>query len=168
MSDTYRLKLPLQAEDIAKLKVGDKVLLSGVMYTARDQAHQRMLECLERGEDLPFVPRETCLFYCGPSPTPPGKVCGAIGPTTSARMDPATLVLLDHGFVVMIGKGERGKAVTKKIKERGAVYFVCGGGISALLSRQVVSCETYAWPDLGPEAVFRLEVKDFPVYVAIV
>lgn len=163
-----KLDLPLDAEKISSLKVGDKVLLSGVIYTARDQAHRRMVDLIEQGESLPIVPRETCIFYCGPSPTPPGKICGAIGPTTSARMDKASLILLDHGFRVMIGKGERSPELVQKIKDKSGVYFVCTGGIAALLSKFVVSCETLAWSDLGAEAIYKLMVKDFPVYVAIV
>lgn len=166
--NTVKLELPINKEQIRNLKVGDKVLLSGVLITARDQAHRRMVEMLERGEELPIVPRETCIFYCGPSPTPPAKVCGAIGPTTSSRMDGATLILLEHGLLAMIGKGERGSELVERIIAKGAVYFTCLGGVAALLSKYVVSCETYAWEDLGAEAMYKLVVKDFPVYVSIV
>ena len=162
------LDLPLDAEKISSLKVGDKVLLSGVLYTARDQAHRRMVDLIQQGKPLPIVPRETCIFYCGPSPTPPGRICGAIGPTTSARMDKATLLLLDHGLLAMIGKGERSPELVQKIKDKGAVYFVSIGGVAALLSKFVVSCETFVWADLGTEAMYKLVVKDFPVYVSIV
>ena len=165
---TLRLNLPLCPQTIRTLEAGDKVLLSGVIHTARDEVHQRMKSLIELGQPLPLVPRETSLFYCGPSPTPPERICGAIGPTTSARMDPFTPLLIDHGFMVMIGKGERNQEVAAKIKATGAVYFVCSGGISALLSKYVVSCETFAWEDLGAEAIHKLVVKDFPVYVSIV
>ena len=159
--------LPFTPEKIKELRQGDRVLLNGTLFTARDAAHKRMIEYLENGLDLPLVLRETCIFYCGPSPTPPGKVCGAIGPTTASRMDNASLILLDHGLLAMLGKGERSSELTTKIKEIGAVYLTCSGGVSALMSKYVVSCETFAWEDLGPEAIFRLEVRDFPATVAV-
>lgn len=158
--------LPLRSEDIANLHVGEKVLLSGDLITARDAAHRRIVELLTLGEQLPFDLAETALFYCGPSPALAGNICGAIGPTTSSRMDMWTPQLLDAGLRVMIGKGERSSEVNEAIKQHGAVYFVAVGGAAALLASKVVSCETLAWPDLGAEAVYKLQVIDFPVYVA--
>jgi len=158
--------LPIRREDIANLHVGDKVLLTGDLITARDAAHRRIVETLARGEQLPFDLAKTALFYCGPSPAIGGNICGAIGPTTSSRMDMWTPQLLVAGLRVMIGKGERNSDVNQAIKQHCAVYFVAVGGAAALLASKVVSCETLAWPDLGAEAVYKLQVVDFPVYVA--
>jgi fumarate hydratase subunit beta len=162
------LTLPLDDQTIRSLKYGEKFLLSGTIYTARDQAHARMADMIAKGEDIPIPLKDTAIFYCGPAPVPPGKVSGAIGPTTSARMDRYTPLLLDNGLRIMIGKGGRSAEVEAAIKRHGALYMVCVGGISALLTRCVVSRETYLWPELGSEAVYRLEVKDLPCYVAIV
>jgi fumarate hydratase subunit beta len=162
------LSLPLDTQTLSSLKPGENYLLSGEIFTARDQAHKRMLELLESGETLPFDLRTASIFYCGPSPTPPGKICGSVGPTTSSRMDPYTPLLIECGLRVMIGKGERSTSVQKAIREYEAVYLVCSGGVAALLSRCIVSCETYAWPELGAEAVYRLVVKDLPVNCALV
>lgn len=164
----HEFKLPLSAEDIQKLKEGDKVLLNGVIYTARDQAHKKMIELIEKGQGLPFDLSKTAIFYCGPSPKAPGKVCGAIGPTTSSRMDGLTLPLLEQGLKVMIGKGERNAECERQIREHRAVYLTAIGGVSALLARTIVSCETFLWEELGAEAVFRLEVRGLPCYVGIV
>ncbi|MCB5224796.1 MAG: FumA C-terminus/TtdB family hydratase beta subunit [Candidatus Cloacimonadaceae bacterium] len=163
----HNLLLPLKSEEFAVLQPGDKVLLSGVLYTARDQAHKRLVEIIARKSELPFDLSSTALFYCGPSPTPPGKVCGAIGPTTSSRMDPYTIPLLEQGLKIMIGKGERSAEVEDAIRKHGALYLVCCGGISALLAESVLSFELFAWPELGAEAIYRLEVRDLPCYVAI-
>ncbi|HNX37344.1 MAG TPA: FumA C-terminus/TtdB family hydratase beta subunit [Candidatus Cloacimonadota bacterium] len=165
---THTIELPFTPEIISNLARGDKVILNGALFTARDAAHKRMLEYHERGEDLPLVLRETCIFYCGPSPTPPGRSCGAIGPTTSSRMDGASLILLKSGLLAMLGKGERSPEVENLIRKAGAVYLTCSGGVAALMSQYVVSCETFAWEDLGPEAIYRLVVKGFPAYVSIV
>jgi len=164
----HNYTLPLSPEQISELEIGDKVLLSGVIYTARDQAHKRMLSLLNEGKELGFDLSETAIFYCGPSPKAAGQVCGAIGPTTSSRMDKLTLPLLEAGLKVMIGKGERSLEVNQAIHELGAVYLTAIGGVSAVLSRCIVSCETFLWPELGAEAVYRLSVREFPCYVAIV
>ncbi|MDZ4182732.1 MAG: FumA C-terminus/TtdB family hydratase beta subunit [Candidatus Cloacimonadaceae bacterium] len=164
----FHLTLPLDPKVIADLKSGDKVYLSGIIHTARDKAHQRLVGMIEQGEPLPFDLSEIVLFYCGPSPTPPGKICGAIGPTTSARMDPYTLPLLENGLKVMIGKGDRSPEILKAISEYNALYLVCVGGASALLSKCIVSCETFLWPELGTEAVHRMQVLELPCYVAYV
>ncbi|MBW6513864.1 MAG: FumA C-terminus/TtdB family hydratase beta subunit [Candidatus Syntrophosphaera sp.] len=164
---TYKLSLPLDPQVIHNLKRGDKILLSGVLYTARDQVHARLAELIHRGEDIPIPLSEGALFYCGPSPTPPGKISGAIGPTTSSRMDRFTPLLLEQGLQVMLGKGERSPEVESAIRKHGALYLVCVGGISALLTKSAVSRETFLWPELGAEAVYRIVVQDFPCYVAL-
>jgi len=161
----YRYTLPLCPADISQLNISDKVLLTGCLFTARDAAHKRMVEIIQRGEKLPLDLAETTLFYCGPSPARPGNVCGAIGPTTSSRMDVYTPILIQNGLRVMIGKGERSLEVQKAIMDFGAVYFIMSGGISAYLSQHIVSCETFLWQELGPEAIYKLWVKDIPVYV---
>ena len=164
----HNYTLPLSPEQISELEIGDKVLLSGVIYTARDQAHKRMLSLLNEGKELGFDLSETAIFYCGPSPKAIGQICGAIGPTTSSRMDKLTLPLLEAGLKVMIGKGERSSEVNEAIHEHGAVYLTAIGGVSAVLSRCIVSCETFLWPELGAEAIYRLSVRELPCYVAIV
>ncbi|MDD4309123.1 MAG: FumA C-terminus/TtdB family hydratase beta subunit [Candidatus Cloacimonetes bacterium] len=163
-----KLVLPLSLQDISQLKQGDKALLTGILLTARDAAHKRLAECISNKQELPFDLRESTIFYCGPSPTPDGKICGAVGPTTSSRMDKWTPLLLEHGLRAMIGKGERSEAVQNEIRRMGSIYFVAVGGISAYLTRHIVSCETYLWEELGTEAIYRLRVVDFPVYVSIV
>jgi fumarate hydratase subunit beta len=160
-----KISLPLADEVIASLKTGDSLLLSGVLYAARDAAHRRMVEALDRGEPLPFDIRGQTLYYLGPSPPPPGRVIGAAGPTTSARMDIYTPRLLAAGLKAMIGKGERSAEVREAMRRYGAVYLAAVGGAGALLSKCIVKAEVVAYPDLGPEAVRRLEVVDFPVTV---
>jgi fumarate hydratase subunit beta len=162
------IELPLRADALTGLEKGDKVLLSGSVYTARDAAHKRLVECLDSGKELPFELKDAAIFYAGPTPARPGQVCGAIGPTTSARMDKYTPSLLDAGVKVLIGKGERSAEVIASIRQHKALYLVAVGGAAALLSKCVVACEVIAWEDLGTEAVRRLVVKDFPCYVAIV
>ncbi len=147
------------------LKAGESVLLSGTLYTARDAAHKRMVDALERGEKLPFDIKGQTLYYTGPSPAPPGRVIGSAGPTTSSRMDEFTPRLLAAGLKGMIGKGPRSPEVREAIKKYRAVYFAAVGGAGALLSKAIVSAEVVAYEDLGPEAVLRLEVKDFPATV---
>ncbi len=141
------------------------MLLSGVIYTARDAAHKRMVEALERGEPLPFDIRGQAIYYCGPSPAPPGRAIGAAGPTTSARLDIYTPGLLAAGLKAMVGKGSRSAAAKAAMKKCGAVYLAAVGGAGALLSRCIVKAEVVAYQDLGPEAVLKLEVVDFPVTV---
>ena len=163
----YRYTLPLCPADISPLKISDKVLLTGCLFTARDAAHKRMVEIIQRGEKLPLDLAETTLFYCGPSPARPGNICGAIGPTSSSRMDVYTPILIQNGLRVMIGKGERSREVQKAIRDFGAVYFIMSGGISAYLSQHIISCETFLWQELGPEAIYKLWVKEIPVFVGI-
>lgn len=163
---THKLTLPLSHEIIASLSPGDKVLLSGTLYTARDKAHRRLVELIQDDKPLPFSLAETAIFYCGPSLIPPGKVCGAIGPTTSSRMDAYTPTLLEHGLKVMIGKGERSHLVQAAIKQHQALYLVATGGVAAYLSTHVTRFELFLWPELGAEAIYKMEVVDLPCYVS--
>jgi len=159
------LSLPLTEKSIASLKSGDNVLLSGVLYVARDAAHRRIIEALDKGESLPFDIKSQTLYYMGPSPAPPGKVIGSAGPTTSVRMDTYTPRLLTVGLKGMIGKGVRSPAVKDAIKKYKAVYLAAVGGAGALISKTIIKSEVVAYLDLGPEAILRLEVKDFPATV---
>ena len=162
-----RVALPMTPEALGALHAGDTVLLSGVAYTARDAAHQRMARCLETGQPLPFALQGQTIFYLGPAAARPGRVIGAAGPTSSYRMDAYTPALLQRGLQGMIGKGPRSKAVADAMKQYGAVYFAAVGGTAALLCRHIVSCEVVAYPDLGPEAVRRLVLEDLPAVVAL-
>lgn len=159
------VKTPLS--DVEKLKVGDKVLISGILYTARDAAHKKFIELINQGKDLPFDIKGQIIYYTGPTPARPGMIIGSCGPTTSSRMDSYTPQLLERGLKGMIGKGSRGKEVIDAIKRYKAVYFLAVGGAGALLSKTVKKVEIIAFPELGPEAVRRLEVEDFPAIVAI-
>lgn len=161
------LHTPLQREEVRQLNAGDRVLLSGVIYTARDAAHMRMVASLERGEPLPFPLEGQVIYYTGPCPAPPGKPIGSAGPTTSSRMDVFTPLLLSQGLVATIGKGTRAEAVIEAMRKWGAVYLAALGGAGVLLARCVESREVVAYPELGPEAVYRLVVRDFPAVVAI-
>ncbi len=161
------IQIPLKDDDIKKLKIGDYVLLSGNVYTMRDVAHRRIKDMIRKGEKLPFDLKNQTIFYTGPTPNPPERVIGSIGPTTSTRMDKYTGVLLENGVNGMIGKGKRRQEVIDEIEEFGAVYFVAVGGISAVLSECVVENNLIAFPDLGPEAIYRLKLDKFPCFVAI-
>ncbi len=160
-----RIETPLTDEVIARLRAGDKVTISGVLYVARDAAHKRFMETLERGEALPFDPRGQIIYYTGPSPRPAGKPIGSAGPTTSSRMDPYTPRLLAEGLKGTIGKGTRSEAVRKALQELKAVYFAATGGAGALLAKRIKRAKVIAYEELGPEAVWRLEVQDFPAIV---
>lgn len=160
-----RIKVPLNDTDIAELKTGEQVLLSGTIYTARDAAHKRMTESLEKGKGLPIDISGQVIYYVGPTPAKPGKVIGSAGPTTSSRMDIYTPQLLDAGLKGMIGKGKRSTEVVEAIKKYKAVYFAAAGGAGALLSKRIKKAEVVAYGDLGPEAIYRLEVEEFPVIV---
>lgn len=161
-----RLSTPLGTQEVEQLKIGDKVLLSGVIYTARDAAHRRLVEGLKRGEPPPFPLEGAVIYYVGPAPARPGEVIGPAGPTTSYRMDPYTPELLARGLKGMIGKGNRGEEVREALKRYKAVYFVATGGAAALVAERIKQCELIAYEDLGPEAVRKLIVEDFPVIVA--
>lgn len=156
------------SEDVARsLKSGDYVYVTGTIYTARDAAHKRMYEALERGETLPMEMKNNVIYYMGPSPAREGRPIGSAGPTTASRMDKYAPALLDLGLKGMIGKGKRSQAVRDAIVRNGAVYFAAVGGAGALLSKSILSSEVIAYDDLGTEAIRRLEVKDFPVIVVI-
>lgn len=164
--EAIRIQAPLKKEDIAKLRAGDNVLLSGVVYTARDAAHGRLCAALDAGEALPVDLRGQTVFYAGPTPPPPGMPTGAIGPTTSVRMDAYTPRLLKYGVNGLIGKGERGAAVMAALKEFEAVYFVAIGGCAAYMAACVKDCRVVAYDDLGTESIKRLEIEDMPLTVA--
>ena len=158
---------PITKENREALRAGDYVYLSGTIYTARDAAHKRMQESLERGETLPFDVNDNIIYYMGPSPARQGRPIGSAGPTTSSRMDKYAPALLDLGQRAMIGKGKRSEDVRKAIMRNCAVYFAAVGGAGALLSKAIVSSQVVAYEDLGTEAVRKLEIKDFPVIVVI-
>ena len=163
----YRLKTPLKKEELSVLRAGDRVLLSGTVYTARDAAHQRMMERLDRGEALPFELEGSAIYYVGPTPERPGQVIGSAGPTTSGRMDKFSPRLLDLGQPVMIGKGARNKEVKAAIVRNGAVYLAAMGGAGAVMSASVDFVKVICWEDLGCEAVRELHVTDMPLTVVI-
>ena len=157
-----------QLKDLApKLKAGDRVLLSGIVYTARDAAHKRITELMNKGEALPFDLNGACIYYAGPTPTPPGLAIGSCGPTTSSRMDPYAPLFLDKGLAAMVGKGPRSKEVVDAIIRNKAVYLCAIGGAGALAAKCITSCEVIAFEDLGCESVKRLVFNDFPLIVAI-
>ena len=159
------VKLPLTAKVIAGLRTGDSVRLSGVMYTARDAAHKRMVEALEKGLPLPFEVKGQTIYYMGPAPAKPGRIIGSAGPTTSYRMDIYAPRLMEAGLKGMIGKGQRSQPVLDAIKMNKGVYFAAIGGIGALMSKRIIKAEVIAYADLGTEAIRKLEVEDFPVTV---
>lgn len=161
-----KLTTPLTEEDVKSLHAGDHVLLSGVVYTARDAAHLRMMDLIRAGKPLPVDLAGQVIYYAGPTPTPPGRSVGSIGPTTSTRMDSSTPTLLQHGLRGMIGKGSRSAAVMAAMQEYPAVYFAAVGGAAALMAECVTSLEVICWDDLGPESVKRLTLKDLPLVVA--
>lgn len=167
MSEAIRLETPLTKDKIKNLRAGDSVLLSGTIYTARDAAHKRMIEALDRGEKLPIGIENQTIYYAGPAPAKPGRVIGSCGPTTSGRMDAYAPTLIGLGLTGMIGKGERSDEVVAAMTEHGAVYFGAIGGAGALISKCVTSAEVVAYEDLGTEAIRRLTVKDFPLTVVI-
>lgn len=162
-----RIQLPASRDDLAGLMAGEKVYLCGPCYTMRDAGHERALAHLRETGQLPFGLEGQCLFYAGPTPALDERPFGAIGPTTASRMDFATPEMLRAGITCMIGKGKRSEAVRDAIVETGSAYFVAVGGVAALLAEKVVSEELIAWEDLGTEALRRVELEDFPVYVEI-
>ncbi len=165
MEDYKRIVTPLTDQVVKTLRVGDRVLISGIIYTARDAAHKRLVELIERGEELPIDLRGAIIYYVGPTPAKPGRVIGSAGPTTSYRMDPYTPKLLEKGLKATIGKGQRSEEVKEALKKYNAVYFVAVGGAGALLSKRIKKAEVVLYEDLGPEAIRKLEVEDFPVIV---
>lgn len=165
-TDIKKLNTPLKDEDLKGLEAGELVYLSGDILGARDMAHKKLVECIKEKKELPVDLQGQIIFYVGPSPTPPGKKSGSIGPTTSMRMDPYTRPLLDEGLVATIGKGNRSQGLKDELKEHGAVYFITPGGIAAYLADRVSDIRTVAYGELGPEAIFSIKVKDFPLFVA--
>ncbi len=161
------VKTPLTRDDAKKLRAGDSCLLNGVIYTARDAAHKRLCELIEKGKKLPFDVENSVIYFVGPTPAKPGQAIGSAGPTTSYRMDAYSPSLIKVGQTGMIGKGKRGPEVISAMKEHGAVYFGAIGGCGALLSKCIKEAEVVAYDDLGAEAIRRLVVEDFPVVVII-
>ncbi|MEN6347957.1 MAG: Fe-S-containing hydro-lyase [Syntrophomonas sp.] len=161
------LRAPLNKEDIMELTAGDEVFIQGTIYAARDAAHKNMVQTLEKGAGLPFEINGQIIYYVGPCPAPPGKVIGSAGPTTSGRMDAYAPLLLEKGLRAMVGKGQRNQQVIDAMVEYGAVYLATIGGAGAYLARCITAVETIAYPELGPEALLKMEVRDFPCIVAI-
>jgi fumarate hydratase subunit beta len=162
---TKKITSPMSEDVIKGLKAGDQVLISGVVYVGRDAAHKRLVEALDRGDKLPFEVKGQTIYYMGPSPTKPGKVIGSAGPTTSGRMDAYTPRMLEAGLKAMIGKGLRSPEVKEAIKKHRAVYLASTGGAAALIAKSIIKSQVIAYEELGPEAILRLEVKDFPAVV---
>jgi fumarate hydratase subunit beta len=165
VAESIKIQLPLKDADLERLHAGDHVLLSGVIYSARDAAHKRMIAALQKGEALPIDIRGQVIYYVGPTPARPGRVIGASGPTTSMRLDGYTPALLEAGLKGIIGKGGRGAAVREALKKHKAVYFLAVGGTGALLSQRIKKVDIVAYEDLGTEAMRRMEVEDFPAIV---
>jgi fumarate hydratase subunit beta len=165
MSQPIRLKTPLSDADVENLKAGDKVLITGVIYTGRDAAHKRLTDLLKEGKPLPVDLKGQIIYYVGPAPAKPGHAIGSAGPTTSGRMDAYSPKLMEIGLKGMIGKGMRKKEVIEAMKKYKAVYLAATGGAGALLAKSVKKAQIVAYEDLGPEAINRLEVVDFPVIV---
>jgi len=165
MNKTYNLTTPLSDEDVAQLRSGDIVYLSGILYTARDAAHKRLVDLIEAGEKLPFDLEGSVIYFVGPTPPKPGDPIGSAGPTTSYRMDSYSPTLLKYGLKGMIGKGKRNQEVKDACKKYTGVYFGATGGAGALLGKKITSAEIIAYPELGPEAIRKITVEDFPVTV---
>ncbi len=165
MLTKIKLTTPLTEQTVEKLRIGQKVLLNGVLYTGRDAAHKKMIELLDEGKPLPVDLKGQVIYYVGPSPARPGQIIGSAGPTTSGRMDAYVPRLLTQGLKGMIGKGKRAPEVIKAMKNYKAVYFAAVGGAAALISKCIKEAEVVAYPELGPEAIHRLVVEDFPVIV---
>ncbi|MBN2403888.1 MAG: Fe-S-containing hydro-lyase [Spirochaetes bacterium] len=165
MSKIIRLETPLTLKNIKLLQIGDKILLNGILYTGRDAAHKRMYELILQGNDLPIDIKGQVIYYVGPTPPRPGKAIGSAGPTTSYRMDYFAPELIELGLKGMIGKGPRSQQVINAIKKYKAVYFAATGGAGALISKKIKKAEIVAYPDLGAEAIYKLEVENFPVIV---
>jgi fumarate hydratase subunit beta len=165
MEKTIRLTPPLDDEVVASLKAGDRVLISGTIYTGRDAAHKRLVDLLDQGKELPIPIRGEIIYFVGPTPPRPGQAIGSAGPTTSYRMDPYSPRLLAEGLKGMIGKGARSSEVREAIRKYKGIYFAAVGGCGALLSQRIKAAEVVAYEDLGPEAIRRIRVEDFPVVV---
>lgn len=163
-----KITTPLDEATVRELRAGDNVLISGIIYTGRDAAHKKLLAMLDNGEALPMELKDQIIYFVGPCPAPPGRPIGSAGPTTSYRMDPYSPSLIARtGLRGMIGKGNRSAEVVEAMKKHGVVYFAATGGAGALIAQRIKKCDLIAFPELGPEAVYRLEVEDFPAIVAI-
>ena len=167
MTNTKKITTPLYDKTVVDLKAGDTVSITGYIYTGRDAAHKRLIELIDKGEELPIELKDQIIYYVGPAPAKPGYACGSAGPTTSYRMDPYAPVLLDRGLKGMIGKGLRSREVIDSMKKNKAVYFAAVGGAAALIARSIKKSEVVAYEDLGAEAIHRYYVEDFPAIVVI-
>jgi len=167
MTDTKKITTPLNDTTVVDLKAGDTVSITGYMYTGRDAAHKRLIELIDKGEELPIELKDQIIYYVGPAPAKPGYACGSAGPTTSYRMDPYAPALLDRGLKGMIGKGLRSQEVIDSMKKNKAIYFAAVGGAAALIARSIKKSEVVAYEDLGAEAIHRYYVEDFPAIVVI-
>ena len=167
MKNILKISTPLDIKKIINLKAGDFVSITGNIYAARDAAHKRFFELIEKGKKLPIDLKGQIIFYAGPTPVKPGYLCGSVGPTTSYRMDPYTPSLLERGLKGMIGKGFRSEEVIDSMKKNKAIYFAAVGGTAALIARRVKKYEVIAYEDLGAEAIYRFYVEDFPVIVVV-
>jgi len=165
VSEPVILKPPLYDSDVEKLRTGDRVLITGTLLTGRDAAHKRLVTLIEKGEELPVDIKGQIIYFVGPTPTRPGEAIGSAGPTTSYRMDAYSPILIEKGLKGMIGKGARSAQVLDAMVKHKAVYFAAVGGAAALISRSILSSQIILYEDLGPEAIRRLQVKDFPVIV---
>jgi fumarate hydratase subunit beta len=163
--EAKKIQAPLSDDDIMALKAGDNVLIDGVIYTARDAAHKKLVELMDKGEALPIDLKGQFIYYVGPTPAKPGQAIGSAGPTTSGRMDAYTPKMLEKGMKACIGKGLRNQAVKDALQQHKGVYLAAVGGAGALLSKKIKKCEVVAYPELGAEAIHRLEVEDFPATV---
>jgi len=164
--DYIKLTAPLKDEDIEKLKAGDRVLITGTMYTGRDSAHKKMVDLIEKNEKMPFDPTGQIIYFVGPAPAKPGQVMNSAGPTTSGRMNKFSPIVIGAGLKGMVGKGEMGAEVVEAMKKYKAVYMVATGGAGALIADRITGAEIVAWEELGPEAVRKLTVDEFPAIVA--
>lgn len=165
MSEIKRISAPLTDDDVKNLKAGDRVIINGKVLTGRDAAHKKLVELIDKGEDLPVDVKGQIIYYVGPTPAKPGDVIGAAGPTTSGRMDAYTPQVLKEGVKAIIGKGARSKEVKDALKENNAVYLAAIGGAAAKIKDSIKGCEIIAYEELGPEAIRHLEVEEFPVVV---
>ncbi len=165
MAEPIRLTPPLKDTDVEALRAGDQVLITGTIFTGRDAAHKRLVDLIAEGKKLPMDLEGQIIYFVGPTPSRPGEPIGSAGPTTSYRMDAYSPILIEKGLKGMIGKGSRSPEVIESIVKHKAVYMAAVGGAAALISRRIDSCEIIAYEDLGPEAIRRLEVKDFPAIV---
>ena len=164
--ETKHLETPLSASEVEKLHAGDNVTLTGYIYTGRDAAHKKMVDLLQKGENLPFDPKGQIIYFVGPTPAKPGQVIGSAGPTTSGRMNKYSPHMIAAGLKGMIGKGEMGPEVAEALQRHKGVYFVATGGAAALIAKRITESEVVAYEELGPEAVRRLKVVEFPMIVA--